>query len=111
MRPLDLAHKYMAAFYGEEPLESMATLLADNLHFEGPYYKFETANDYLASLQQDPPKNVGYTIINEYENKNSACLIYLFKKPGIEAVMAQYFEVAENKISKIGLIFDTNAFA
>ena len=110
MRPLELAHKYMAAFFGEAPLKSMAVLLADKLDFKGPFYTFKTAHDYLASLQEDPPKDVSYTVLNEYEDESSACMIYKFKKLGIEVLMAQYFEVADSKITKIRLIFDTNKF-
>ena len=110
MHPLELAHKYIAAFFGETPLESMAALLADKLIFEGPFYTFNTARDYLVSLQDDPPKDVSYTILNAYEDESSACLIYKFRKPGIEVLMAQYFEVADSKITKIRLIFDTKKF-
>jgi hypothetical protein len=110
MRPLELAHKYMAAFFGEAPLEAMTGLLADKLHFEGPFYTFETAHDYIASLQENPPKDVSYTILNEYEDDGSACLIYEFRKPCIEVLMAQYFKATDDKITKIRLIFDTNKF-
>ena len=110
MRPLELAHKYMAAFYGESPLESLRTLLADNLIFTGPFNTFNSAQSYMDSLTSDPPCNFAYQLLARYENVNSACLIYRFIKPGINEPMAQIFETEKDKIQKITLIFDTKAF-
>lgn len=110
MTPLELALKYMAAFFGEAPLTSMEALLADDLIFRGPFFEFESAKAYLASLKKDPPIDVKYRILDEYEKKDSACLIYQFSKPGVQTSMAQTFEVSDGKITKITLIFDTKAF-
>ncbi len=110
MSPLEIAHKYMDCFYGKEPLEEMRALLAQDLHFEGPLYRFVTGGDYYQSLQDNPPENVNYEILNEYESENSACLVYLFRKPGVETLMAQTLEVENNKICQIRLIFDTSMF-
>lgn len=110
MTPLEIAHRYMRSFYGQEPLENMAGILANDLDFEGPFYRFESGHDYLLSLQENPPAEVSYEIINEYENSHSACLIYQFNKPGIETLMAQYFEIRHNRIAKIRLIFDSGKF-
>lgn len=110
MSPVELAEKYMACFYGGVPLESMETLLADDLVFQGPLYEFSSAKDYLESLRADPPIGAKYQMLKVYEGENSVCFIYLFSKPGIETVMAQTFEINDGKISKINLIFDTKAF-
>jgi len=110
MRPLELALQYMAAFYGDAPLESMRALLADNLIFTGPFNMFNSAQSYMHSLTSDPPRNVRYQLLAHYENGNSACLIYRFIKPGVNTPMAQIFETDKDKIQKITLIFDTKAF-
>ena len=110
MSPVQVAEKYMACFYGDAPLESMEALLADDLIFRGPFYEFTSARDYLESLRTYPPNDAKYKLLNVYEKDNSVCFIYLFTKPDIETLMAQTFEVNDGKISKINLIFDTNAF-
>ena len=110
MRPIELALKYMASFYGETPLASMIPLLADDLIFKGPFFEFDSAKDYLASLQADPPQEAKYQILDIYEKKNSVCLIYHFSKPGVETTMVQIFEIKKGKIARIKLIFDTAAF-
>lgn len=49
-------------------------------------------------------------IMHSYEDSTSACIIYQFSKPGITLPMTQLFEVKNEKISKILLIFDTGKF-
>jgi len=112
MGPLELAHTYMDCFFGKASLDNMEKILSDELYFEGPLYTFTSAADYLTSLKNNPPEDVSYKIINEYENKTSACLIYHFIKPGINTLMAQCFEVKLecDRISRINLIFDTSKF-
>ncbi len=88
----------------------MSTLFADDLVFEGPFYKSSTAIEYIDRLREDPPTDVHYVMEKIYEDENSVCLIYLFSKPGVQTRMAQTFEMADGKICKIKLVFDTNAF-
>ncbi len=109
-KPMDLAKKYMDSFFGKKPLETMESLLADDLVFDGPFYSYCTSKEYLDSLRENPPIDVQYDLEEFYQNENSVCLIYLFSKPGVETRMAQTFEVADGKICKIKLVFDTNAF-
>jgi N-acetylneuraminic acid mutarotase len=111
MTPLELALKYMAAFFGEAPLASMKPLLADDLFFRGPFHSFESAKAYLASLGENPPVDVACRILDVYEKENSVCLIYQFSKPGVKTPIAQTFEVRDGKISRIELIFDSKEFA
>ena len=109
-KPLDLAESYMKSFFGQAPLEMMRTLFAVDLEFEGPLYKSSTAKEYMDKLREDPPTDAHYVMERAYEDENSACLIYRFSKPGVETRMVQTFEIADGKIRKIKLVFDTNAF-
>ena len=110
-KPIDIAKDYMNSFFGLSPLEEMKSLLAEDLIFDGPILKSATAKEYLNSLRENPPEDVHYVLENAYEDENSACLIYIFSKPGVETRMAQTFEITDDKISKIKLVFDTNAFS
>lgn len=110
MAPLELANKYMEIFYRAGSIDSLTSLFADNFTFKGPFYEFNSAAAYIASLKQNPPKGLDYKIIQSYQNESSACLVYEFSKPGVSATVAQTFEVEEGKISKILLIFNTADF-
>jgi len=110
MQPLELASKYMEIlFYGKE-LDDLHQIFASDLLFSGPLFEFDTAEAYIDSLKSDPPSGFKYSILQSYENESSACLIYQFSKPGISVPMAQMFEVSNEKISRIILIFDKGAF-
>ena len=107
--PLALALQYMEVFYGSGDLEKLAHLFADDLQFEGPLYRFNSAAEYLRSLQHNPPMQMRYEIIQQFSNDAQACLIYRFHKPGVSTLMAQAFESENNKLKRIYLIFDSKA--
>ena len=110
MDPLKLALKYMEIFYSGKDLERLKDILADDISFTGPLYTFNSVEDYINSLIKDPPLGMKYKIIKSFEDDNGACLIYNFHKENISTVMAQLFEVKNEKICKINLIFDSKAF-
>lgn len=110
IKPIDLAESYMKSFFGQAPLQMMHALFAADLEFEGPFYRSSSAKEYIDRLKEDPPTDVHYVMEKTYEDENSACLVYLFSKPGVETRMVQTFEIADDKIRKIKLVFDTNAF-
>ena len=111
MNPLELAYKYMEISFSEKDLNLLKNILTNDCKFVGPFYQFNSAQDYIDSLFQDPPINIKYEVIKTYQDDHSACLIYNFTKPGITTKMTQIFEVSENKISGIQLIFDTKPFS
>ncbi len=108
---MELALQYMEIFFSGEDVGELIHLFSDDFTFRGPFYSFDSANDYVNSLKSDPPKGFEYTIIHSFENDSSACLIYQFQKPGICIPMAQVFEIDRGKISKILLVFDTGTFS
>lgn len=115
MNPLAIANRYMQVFYGGESLDSLTDILAENLIFEGPFFRFESAADYIAALVKDPPENIDYEIVDSYENATSACLLYYLKKadpkkPAMTTPVAQRFEVTGDKITHILIVFDKTFF-
>jgi len=100
----------MQIFYSGSDIEEVREILAEDLTFIGPLYKFNSAEDYINSLIINPPQGMKYEIIRSFEDKNSVCLIYQFSKEGVSVPIAQLFEVVGEKISKIIIIFDTTAF-
>jgi hypothetical protein len=111
MKPLEFAQKYMDILFSETDFDELKHLLAEDIQFRGPFYQCDSANDYLNALKSDPPKDFHYDIIQSYEDQSSACLIYQFSKPGVTTPMAQMFEIENDKIKKIALIFDSGAFS
>lgn len=111
VKPLKLARKYMYIFYSGADIDGLRAILAENVTFEGPFFKFDSAEAYLGSLRGDPREGFAYELIHSFEDDSAACLVYRFSKPGVETLMAQMFEVEGDKITKIVLIFDPRAFS
>lgn len=110
MKPLELARLYMDVVFAGKNMDALNELLADEFTFKGPFYEFDSADAYIQSLRSDPPQDFQYETIQSFETESCACLVYQFSKPGISVPMAQIFEISNNKISKILLIFDTQSF-
>ena len=110
MSPLELALKYMKIFYSGKDLDDLYQLFSNEFSFKGPYFEFDSAEEYINSLKSDPPVDLEYSIIQSYENTTSACLVYQFLKSGVSIAMAQQFDVSNGKIDKILLIFDAGTF-
>ncbi len=110
MTPLKLAKKYMACVFKAVDFDELRSILADDLQFDGPFFNFDTADDYVDSLRSAPPQGFEYEEIRCYEDDSSANLVYLFSKPGISTAMSQTFWTNHGKITRILLIFDTGVF-
>ena len=100
----------MEIFYSGAGLGRLREILSEDLDFVGPFHRFSSADAYLESLRQAPPKDMEYEVLQAFESDTAACLIYRFEKPGVETTMAQVFDVENVRIRRITLIFDTGAF-
>ncbi|WP_455208502.1 nuclear transport factor 2 family protein [Kaarinaea lacus] len=110
MSALDLVFRYMEIFFSGMELDRLQDILHDDLKFRGPLYQFNSAREYIASLQADPPFDCSYKIVHAFEKENAVNLLYNFSKPGISTIVSQLFEVRDGKIINIVLIFDSVAF-
>ncbi|WP_299871793.1 hypothetical protein [uncultured Cocleimonas sp.] len=110
MNPTELAKIYMKSFFGEKPLEDLSSILSEDLKFAGPFYTFNTGEEYIESLRESMPADaISYEILQEVEKGNSCCLVYQSKRHGVcgvDEIMAQLFEVSNNQIIRIRLILD-----
>ena len=100
----------MEGFYSGRDAEELRPILADDLVFEGPFLRCESADDYIDSLRGDSREGLSYAMVGEFESGETACLVYRFSKPGAETTMAQVFEARGGRIARITLVFDTGAF-
>lgn len=110
MTPLELVEKYMECVFKTGDLVALKNILSDNLEFRGPFFRFDSAHEYVISLQNDPPKNFEYEIVKTFSDNESVCLVYQFSKPGVSTIMTQIFETNQGKICSILLVFDTGVF-
>lgn len=108
--PLALAHRYMEIVFDTGNLDELFDILAADCTFSGPFVQCSTAAEYVAAMKDAPPERFNYALLHQYENGQSACLVYEFFKPGVKTSMAQVFEIGEHRIEAIRLIFDSRAF-
>jgi hypothetical protein len=110
MKPIELALKYMDIVFNNKDPQLLGEILDDQFSFSGPMFHFNSSKEYIKSLIDDPPEHFDFELIHSYEDKTSVCLLYWFRKPGIVIPMAQFFEIGNEKIRKILLLFDSKHF-
>jgi hypothetical protein len=110
MNHADLALRYLEIFFSGQGFDELLEMFAESLQFEGPFYSFDSAQDYVDSLKSDPPIGCEYKLLNICEDAGFVTVIYEFKKDSIQTSMSQLFEIKNGKITKILLIFDTGKF-
>ncbi len=83
----------MDMVYGGRDLEELRPLLGERFSFRGPFLPCDSADAYIAALQDDPPRNFAYELIHASQTGDAACRVYWFKKSGLRVPMAhgQFF--------------------
>ena len=110
MSPLELALEYMRIFFSGAGYERLEALFADDLVFEGPFFTFDSARAYIASLTESPCIDCRYTLVEAFEKGESVNLIYRFHKGDVSTLMSQLFTICDGRIARILLIFDSMVF-
>ena len=110
MTPLELAQSYMEIFYSGKNLDRLYGIFAESLHFQGPFYQFESARAYVERLQADPPVGCTHEPLHTVQEEDKVNLIYLFRKGSLATPMSQLFECEQGRIKKILLVFDSGSF-
>jgi len=106
MNKIELAKQYIKVFFETQEFDLLYNLFAEQLDFKGPFFQSETAKEYIESLKSSHWEKCRCAILEEYEDSDSACLIYLFQKGEKSTIMAQQFWCTKNTIHKIRLIFN-----
>jgi len=104
----DLAQAFLNRYCAAD-VDGMAALLSPDLQFIGPLHRFHNADEYLASLHADPPEQSTYNILSVTEDDDSVAIFYLYEKDPKPLTIAQWFEMKDQRIRKILLVFDTSA--
>jgi hypothetical protein len=85
-------------------------LLSADLRFRGPFYEFNSAEEYITSLLSNPPERCGFNILSITEGDDSLAVFYDYKKPEGVIRIAQLFKFKELLISEMLLVFDGRGF-
>jgi hypothetical protein len=102
----DVARIYLECFCNAD-VAGLREVLDPGLHFSGPLHQFESASDYLASLQETRLEKSSYELIESAESENGVLVFYQYIKPTSTVLVAQLFRLHEGKINEILVVFDT----
>ena len=102
--------EYLRCFCAGD-IDGLEPLLAADLHFTGTFHNYGSAGEYLDSLRNDPPEKCGYKVLSVTENEGSVAVFYEYRKPDRVMQLAQLFEIRNEQINDILLIFDGRDFA
>ncbi|MDH4069169.1 MAG: nuclear transport factor 2 family protein [Ignavibacteria bacterium] len=105
-----LCLRYLDMYCSGRDLHELTSLLAEDLHFEGPLAEFSSAREYIDALLADPPSGCRYNLLHQFEKGEYVNLIYRFTRGDVTTVMSQLFRVRNGTISSTRLIFDTAPF-
>ncbi len=110
MKSLELALKYMDVMFSDKDMEALRPLLSDRFTFKDTLNAYNNPESYIKAMKKDPPIGLQYKLLKSFETISAACLVYEFSKAGVNTPMAQMFEVSNDKIDRIVLIFDSAVF-
>ncbi len=106
---MDLPNREIALEFIERfcagDVDGLTPLLAEDLQFKGPLFRFDSRAAYLDSLRGDLEKT-GYQILSVTENEDSVSVYYDYDKPGGAMTIAQLFKFRDRIISELTLVFD-----
>ncbi|MEN8166176.1 MAG: nuclear transport factor 2 family protein [Pseudomonadota bacterium] len=105
----EIARAYLRCFC-EGDVGGLAPLLAPDLSFTGTTHTYHSAEAYLRSLRADPPEKCACRLLSLTEDGDSVAVFYEYVKPEHVMTIAQLFEVRNQQINKILLVFDGRGF-
>jgi hypothetical protein len=103
----DLALEFVRRFCSGE-VRGLEPLLAPNFNFQGPLFEFESREEYLEALAQDPPEAGPCRILSLTESQDQASVFYEIQRMEGTILVAQLFRFASGKICESLLVFDTS---
>ena len=104
----EIVNKYLKCFCCGD-LDGLGAILDPELRFSGPLHYFDSASQYLESLQNDPPEACTYKILSITESVDSIAVFYEYQKIESTVLVAQLFKIRSHKIYEILLTFDVRS--
>jgi SnoaL-like domain len=110
MTPKQIVEKYHEAI-GKGDFETLRSLLADNLDFEGPIAKHNKPEGLINDLKGLSQIVEGMEHMKLFVDGNDVCFIYKLKSKVADAPVAEWFHIANGKIDFIRVVFDARPYA
>ena len=107
----EVAEGFFDAWTGKD-FERARSLLHDDVSFEGPIDTFSDAESYIASLRQLSGIVTGAEKRKAFVNADDVCVIYDLKTdPVPSSRTCEWYQVREDKIESVSVVFDARPFA
>lgn len=87
-------------------LEAIASLLADELRFRGPFHQFDSRDAYLSCLSDDPLPPSRSHILSVTEHDDHVAVFYEYQKKDGSVTIGQLFKCRDERIIETLLVFD-----
>ena len=106
----DVVDKYNRALAAKD-FAAARRHLADNLRFEGPIDRFESADDYIAAITRL------YGMVKGIEHQativegDDVAVFYVLDTPAAKSPVAEWYTVRDGKIVQLRAYFDARPFA
>ena len=105
MKNREVALEFVRCFCAAD-VDGLASLLAEDLEFHGPFSQFSSRDAYLESLKSDPLEKSGYGVLIVTESQERVSIFWQYEKRDGAMTIAQLFRFQNEKISEILLVFD-----
>ena len=106
----DIVDRYNRALQSRD-FAAARSLLADNLRFEGPFDRFETADDYVKAITGLYGMVKGIKHEKTIADADSVALFYVLQTPVADAPVAEWYSIRGGKIVSLRAYFDARPFA
>ncbi len=106
----DVVDRYAQALEARD-FTAARSLLADDLHFEGPIDRFDRADDYIKAIAGLYGMVKGISHHATIADGEDVALFYLLDTPMAKAPVAEWYTVRNGKIVHLRAYFDARPFA
>lgn len=110
--PADVVTRFRAAL-AKGDRDGARALLADDLHFKGPFDEFHRADDYLAAIMKLAQIVKGTENVMSFVAGDEVAVFYdmVTNTPAGTAAIAERYRVSGGKVVALRAIFDARPFA
>ena len=106
----DVVERYSRALSARD-FDTARSLLADDLHFEGPIDTFDRADDYLKAIRGLLTMAKGMEHQATVAQGDDVAVFYRLDTPVAVAPVAEWYRVRGGRIAEVRAYFDARPFA
>jgi len=108
----EIVERYQAAL-GQGDFDAARKLMRDDMAFQGPFDTFNQADQYLNALKQLATIIERVDVKKVFADSNDVCVLYdmVTNTPAGTAFIAEWYQVADDKIAALRAVFDARPFA